>query len=144
MSKNNKENIELSLPVNAAYVSAARLTASSVANRLGFNIEEIEDIKAAVSEACTYIIKKSFANKVNTFKIIFMMQEGALEIHISSEIKLMETESDEEMSLLMVKALMDKLEITTTDDSQIQIIMSKEHKNAEFLEASYVQANSLL
>ena len=45
----NAESVELTLPINAAYISAARLTASSIANRLGFGIEEVEDIKTAVS-----------------------------------------------------------------------------------------------
>ncbi len=46
------ENITLSLPSKAEYVSVARLTASVIANNMGFNIEEVEDIKVAVGEAC--------------------------------------------------------------------------------------------
>jgi len=46
------EKVNISLPVKPEYVSIARLTASVIANQIGFNIEDIEDIKVAVGEAC--------------------------------------------------------------------------------------------
>lgn len=130
MSKKNNdiENIELSLPVNAAYVSAARLTASSIANRLGFDVDEIEDIKAAVSEACTYIIKKSVESKTNVFKLTFCLEDGYLEILLNSDINIVLSETQEEMSLLMIKALMDKLHIDMISGDCIQMKMTKRHK----------------
>lgn len=140
--KNMKENIELTLPVNAAYVSSARLTASSIANRLGFNIEEVEDIKAAVSEACTYIIKKASSNRVKVFKIHFIVQEGMLDIKINSKIKADIDEQDDEMSLVMIKALMDAIELS--DNGGFEIYMSKIHKRNEFSGVSGVSGVSYL
>jgi len=48
--------VELSIPMRAEYVSIARLTAAGVANRLGFDIDAIEDIKVSISEVCNRII----------------------------------------------------------------------------------------
>ena len=48
--------VELKIPMRAEYVSIARLTAAGVANRLGFDIEIIEDIKVSLSEVCNRII----------------------------------------------------------------------------------------
>ena len=45
----NSEKIELRLPFKAEYVSVARLTASGIASRIGFDIEAIEDIKVAIA-----------------------------------------------------------------------------------------------
>jgi len=134
MSKQNmhKENIELSLPVNAAYVSAARLTASSIANRLGFDIDEIEDIKAAVSEACTYVIKRSNASRSTVFKLVFYMDDGFLEIRIAAQIEQASEEQNDEMGLLMVKALMDQLNLMPLPDGQTEMIMLKSHKTTHF------------
>jgi len=50
------DKIELSLPRKSEYVSVARLTASVIANNMGFNFEDIEDIKVAVGEACNNVI----------------------------------------------------------------------------------------
>ncbi|MDR1639135.1 MAG: ATP-binding protein [Clostridiales bacterium] len=123
------ESIQLSLPLNAAYVSAARLTASSVANRLGFGTDEIEDIKAAVSEACTFVIKKSPAPQGGNFQIQFCMDKDKISIAI-------ETQGDlggdpGEMSLVMIEALMDQftLDVGTGGTS---ISMVKSHKEELF------------
>jgi serine/threonine-protein kinase RsbW len=127
------EKIELTLPVNAAYVSAARRTASSIANRLGFDIDEIEDIKAAVSEACIYIIKKAAESRTNLFKLTFYMAEGYLEILLGSDVSMPSSDLAAEMSLLMIKALMDVLELKMVDGDCIEVKMLKQHKKSAII-----------
>ena len=51
------ELVELRIPARAEWVALARLAAATVANRLSFSIEEIEDVKLAVAEACTAVIQ---------------------------------------------------------------------------------------
>ncbi len=51
------ELVELRIPSRAEWVALARLAAATVANRLRFSIEEIEDVKLAVAEACTAVIQ---------------------------------------------------------------------------------------
>lgn len=133
MSKDalSQENIELTLPVNAAYVSAARLTASSIANRMRFNIDEIEDIKVAISEACAYVIKK-LPNDVNSsFKIEFHLNKGILDITLHTNSKIEKEDTEEEMSLLMIEALMDNFTIILGAD-HFTIKMTKNHKQNSF------------
>lgn len=51
------ELVELRIPSRPEWVALARLAAATVANRLSFSIEEIEDVKLAVAEACTAVIQ---------------------------------------------------------------------------------------
>ena len=51
------ELVELRIPAQPEWVVLARLAAATVANRLSFSIEEIEDVKLAVAEACTAVIQ---------------------------------------------------------------------------------------
>lgn len=51
------DRVELRIPCRAEWVALARLTAAAAANRLKFSIEEIEDVKLAVAEACTAVIQ---------------------------------------------------------------------------------------
>ena len=67
---NISDNVMLVLPSKTEFVSTARLTASSVANRIGFNIDEVEDIKVAVSEVCNIILSRA-GNELVQFKISF-------------------------------------------------------------------------
>jgi serine/threonine-protein kinase RsbW len=51
-SSNGKvHNIELSVPARPEFVRLVRLVMAGIGNSLAFNVEEIEDIKMAVSEA---------------------------------------------------------------------------------------------
>ena len=135
----DNETIELSLPVNPAYVSAARLTASSIANRLGFDADEIEDLKAAVSEACIFIIKNAPCDENTFFKLIFVIRRGkpgtdtgaAMKIEFNCDSIFPETDPSEEMGLMMIKALMDEMVILTEDKFSIQVM--KNHKTSALL-----------
>jgi serine/threonine-protein kinase RsbW len=49
--------VELRIPCRAEWVALARLAAAAVANRLRLSIEDIEDVKLAVAEACTAVIQ---------------------------------------------------------------------------------------
>ena len=127
----NSEQIKLTLPINAAYVSAARLTASSVANRLKFDIEEIEDIKVAVSEACTYIIKKPCFSTKNDFKIEFNLSKDSIKILLSVECDKKVDVDDDEMSMQVIKALMDSSDINY-DGGSFNMIIEKKHLKVSF------------
>lgn len=127
----NQDIIELGLPLNPAYVSAARLTASSIANRMGFDIEEIEDIKAAVSEACTYLIKQYQLDKnaQSTFKIQFIIKDEGLEIQLTT-CRFNKNSGHEEdgLGILMIEALMDYISISNKDELNTHIVMMKKLK----------------
>ena len=49
--------VELRIPCRAEWVALARLAVAAVANRMRLSIEEIEDVKLAVAEACTAVIQ---------------------------------------------------------------------------------------
>jgi hypothetical protein len=48
----DSEIVELSIPAHPELLSLPRLTAAALAARVGFDIEEIEDIRLAVEELC--------------------------------------------------------------------------------------------
>ncbi|NLK21780.1 MAG: histidine kinase [Epulopiscium sp.] len=127
----DQDVIELALPLNPAYVSAARLTASSIANRMGFDIEAIEDIKAAVSEACTYLIKQNQLDKKrhNTFKIQFMLKDESLEIELTAKKDEDSIGYEEDgLGILMIEALMDYISLSNKTDPNVHILMIKRLK----------------
>lgn len=118
------DNVELTLPMKREYVSTARLTASSVANRVGFNIDEVEDIKVAVSEVCNIILSKE-ANEVGQYKIAFCIKENILQISFTGEnapFKYLKDSLENEYGLYIMKALMDSVELSNESNS---IVMAK-------------------
>ena len=60
MSIETPLSITMSFPAVPELVSTIRLSVSSMASRIAFNVEDIEDIKIAVSEACTNVIQHAY------------------------------------------------------------------------------------
>ncbi len=52
----NGDVIRLQFPARPDYILAVRLAVSAVAERVGFDIEDIEDLKVASAEACTLLL----------------------------------------------------------------------------------------
>jgi serine/threonine-protein kinase RsbW len=51
------EVVSLTVPGSLEYVRVIRLTAAAVAARLGFDVEEIEDLRVAVDELASVVIE---------------------------------------------------------------------------------------
>ncbi len=52
-------NVEIRLPADEGLVGALRLLVSGLASRLGFNVDELEDLKFVVSEAFLAVVERS-------------------------------------------------------------------------------------
>ncbi|HEY2421671.1 MAG TPA: anti-sigma B factor RsbW [Neobacillus sp.] len=52
--------IEVKMPAKPEYVGVIRLTLSGIASRMGFAFEDIEDLKIAISEACTNAVQHAY------------------------------------------------------------------------------------
>ena len=84
MSKPMK--VELSIPCLSEFVGIVRLTVSGIATRMNFSIEEIEDIKIAVSEACTNAVQYAYDNVLdNRIFISCILEDNRLEIIIEDK-----------------------------------------------------------
>lgn len=109
--------IELSLPFKAEYVSVARLTASGVASRMGFDIEIIEDIKVAVAEVCNRLVHTG-SQVARSFKISFFSSLEGLMIRFECEdksLKCVFAGDDNELGISLINAFMDQVEFCSEE-----------------------------
>ncbi len=54
-----RAEVELRLPADSAYVSVLRTTTASLAARLDFTIDDIEDLRIAAGEACALVLPEA-------------------------------------------------------------------------------------
>ena len=128
----NFETIKMEIASNPQYVSVIRLTTSGIANKIGFCLEDIEDIKVAVSEACTNAIKHSLDNK---FSVEYTIFENGLTITIidsgkgydvdSIDVPNLEEPKESGLGLFIIKSLMDEVDIKSDIDNGTIIKMTK-------------------
>lgn len=129
------DHIKLSMPNKPEYVSVIRLTTSAIASRMGFNIDEIDDIKVAIGEACTNAIQHGTNKENNTYDIEFFVYIDRLQIQIkdrgrgfnTSEVKQPKAEDLKErgLGLFIIKTLMDDVECISNEDTGTEIRMTK-------------------
>ncbi|MFD2115621.1 anti-sigma B factor RsbW [Paenibacillus yanchengensis] len=83
MSALNETKIYLTIPADAAYIDIVRLTLYGVASKAGFSYEEMEDMKVAVSEACTNAVLHAYNDCHNgIIDISFTLEDNSMHISI--------------------------------------------------------------
>jgi serine/threonine-protein kinase RsbW len=58
-SERPRADVELRLPADGVYVSVVRTTTAGLAARLDFLIDDIEDLRIAVGEACAMVLPEA-------------------------------------------------------------------------------------
>jgi serine/threonine-protein kinase RsbW len=82
--KHVMDYVEMKIPAKPEYVGVIRLTISGIASRMGYTYEEIEDIKIAVSEACTNAVQHAYPEEESGEVIVgFGIYEDKLETMVA-------------------------------------------------------------
>ncbi len=125
MEYKNKMNLKfLSLPENESF---ARLAVASFCSNVNFSIEEISDIKTAVSEGVTNAIVHGYEGSIGEIEINCEIYENCIEITIVDNGKGIEnleealtpfftTKPDKErsgMGFTVMEGFMDKMEVNS-------------------------------
>ena len=76
-----RADVELRLPADSAYVSVLRTTTASLAARLDFTIDDIEDLRIAVGEACAMVLPE--ADPATALLAEFFLAPGRLTVRVS-------------------------------------------------------------
>jgi serine/threonine-protein kinase RsbW len=78
--------IEMQIPAKAEYVGVIRLTLSGIASRMGYTYEDIEDLKIAVSEACTNAVVHAYdKDEVGDIIVGFGIFNNKLEMMVADK-----------------------------------------------------------
>jgi serine/threonine-protein kinase RsbW len=124
--------VDLRIPCKAEWVALARLSVAAVASRLKFSIDEIEDIKLAVAEACTNAIQHANGSQYIEIKceavdgLRISVRDyglGTRPEHIRSR------ELDDErvggLGVFLIRSLMDDVDYVVHPDQGTLLVMVK-------------------
>ena len=100
--------IKLEFPARPEYILAVRLVVSAVAERGGFGIEDIEDLKVASAEACILLLDAA----PEKLDIRITVDNGvSLEFTAYGQRGSVKQDSEEGLSQYLLEALVDSCEI---------------------------------
>lgn len=72
------DEIRMTIPALVAYVRLPRVAVAGLATRSGFSVDEVEDLRLAVGEACHVLL--GGADGEGTLAIRFAVSRGQLEV----------------------------------------------------------------
>jgi serine/threonine-protein kinase RsbW len=105
------EFVSMSIPSKAEHLLVVRLAASGICSRLGMGIEKMEDVKAAVAEACLIMIN----DQAGYGRLAVSFEYGdQLCVTVAGENpggQAQGEEIDAEFSLTLLQALTDRTEL---------------------------------
>ena len=128
------DKVEISIPNKPEYVSVARLSASVIANNIGFDIEDVEDIKVAVGEVCNNsVIHGKESSNIN---LLFIIEDNKFIVEVIDKgngFNFNEYEKPDldnyqgtGLGIFIMESLMDQVEINTIMGNGTKIRLIKE------------------
>lgn len=106
------QKVELKVPSNPQFLQVIRLTTASLANRVGFDIDDIEDLKVIISEIVTYVIPIN-----DEILITFELYEDKIQLLVDLEkisYELEELKDEAKMKRQILMSLADDIEFLPT------------------------------
>ena len=124
------------IPGKPEYITMVRLAIGSVANTAGFDIEEIDDIRTAVAEACRNISCHGSEGFAEEYQVECLVDGGKLEISVkdmSSDHKIkkvnkpcLDCPNEGNLGVFVIQSLMTRVEILDNTQGKKTIKMVKE------------------
>lgn len=150
--ENDGEQVEIRIPADPRWVRLVRLGAAGVASVMNFSVEEIEDIKLAVAEACNNAILHSqpahapHNEALPTILITLIPSQDALEIRVEDQGRIAKDITSPApqaknssldllpvggLGLVIMQSVMDEARYSTGKDINTTLLMKKYRRPAQ-------------
>ncbi len=137
--------MKLTIKAQSSNESFARSTVAAFCVNLNLTLDELTEIKTAVSEAVTNCVVHAYPNKDGDIKIIVKLYENKIYISISDEgigidnfekarEPFFTTKPEEErsgMGFTVMESFMDKIDVKKNGKSGVTVVMEKLIKNSK-------------
>ena len=118
-----KDSVVLRLPAQAAYLSVLRTATAALASRLDFTLDDIEDLRIAVDEACAMLLVQAVAGADLTCS--FELAGDAVAVHVSVPTVDGEVPSRETFAWTVLTALAGEVDATVDVERVVTISLIK-------------------
>lgn len=143
LSSQKPETIELKIPAKTEYINVVRLSIAGIGERMGFSVDDIEDIKIVVGEACINSIRYAYQGEKsgkNLICIRFLIHPTKLEIIVNDSGKGFDTSRIDKylkepgdgkidgigLGVHLMKTLMDEVEYNSSSGAtKVRIVKNK-------------------
>jgi len=129
------DNLKFIIPGKPEYLMMVRLAIGSIAKTAGFNLDDIEDIKTAVEEACKNVSCHGFDGYADQYEVQCSVENGRIEITVKDDCNEHTLEklakpcqncpSEGNLAIYVIQSLMNEVEFGKEENGQKIIKMVK-------------------
>jgi serine/threonine-protein kinase RsbW len=115
--------VEVRLPAAGAYLSVLRTATAGLAARLDFTLDEIEDLRIAVDEACAILLQQARPGSV--LDCVFTLVGDALRVTVSAPTTEGRAPERDTFAWTVLTALAGEVESAVAEDRTVSISLHK-------------------
>ena len=115
--------VELRLPADGAYLSVLRTATAGLAARLDFTLDEIEDLRIAVDEACALLLPDAVPDSHLTCS--FTLSSGSLAVTVTVPSRTGRVPRRNTFAWTVLTALAGEVDASTSDDGLVSVTLRK-------------------
>ena len=129
------DNLKFTIPGKPEYLTMVRLAIGSVANTAGFDMDDVDDIKNAVEEACKNVSCHGSDGFSDQYEVVCNVEKGRIELTIKDDCDEHTIEklskpcqncpSEGNLGIYVIQSLMNEVEFSREKDGRKCINMVK-------------------
>ncbi len=123
-----EDAVEIRLPADSAYLSVLRTATAGLAARLDFTLDEIEDLRIAVDEACAMLLPHAIVSAQLTCR--FHLDPATLEVTVTIPTTDGALPERDTFSWTVLSALAGEVDTGLGEDRQVWIRLRKRRGTA--------------
>lgn len=125
-SSHVRDAVAVRLPATSAYLSVLRTVTAGLAARLDFTLDEIEDLRIAVDEACGLLLARPTPD--GELECEFVLDQDTMNVSVSAPTLDGTEPSRDSFAWNVLNALVSEVESDTGDEDQVSIVMRKRRR----------------
>ncbi len=118
-----QDQVKVRMPAEGAYLSVLRTATAGLAARLDFTLDEIEDLRIAVDEACAMLLSQALPG--TTLECVFSLDRDLMTISVSAACLTPQPPASDTFAWTVLSALAGSVEAHVGPDDLLTIVMRK-------------------
>jgi serine/threonine-protein kinase RsbW len=118
-----RDHVTIRMPAEGAYLSVLRTATAGLAARLDFTLDEIEDLRIAVDEACAMLLSQAEAG--TTLECDFTLSRNTMTIAVSAQMPGGKPPAKDTFAWTVLSALAGSVDSRTGPGDLVTIVLRK-------------------
>ena len=118
-----RDHVTVTMPAEGAYLSVLRTATAGLAARLDFTLDEIEDLRIAVDEACAMLLAQAIPG--TSLECGFDLDSDQMTITVSVVAAQPRTPAKDTFAWTVLSALAGEVDSTVAEDRTVSISLHK-------------------